>query len=335
MMNILYQSDENYAPFMDVSIYSLLKNNEHIDAITIYIIDDGISAQSKQKIATEIIGFGRSYEFIDAREIMSDSRLKDYPQYAGSRKNAHSFLKLFAGNILPETVSRILYIDCDTLVLDRLDDLISYDLHGNTLGMAMDCLVVEKKEMIGLSPDDRYYNSGVILFDLSKWREINAEERVLRHAMHHSYGTVDQDLLNVEFRNDIQCLPIRYNYQPFHLVYQNKVYFRYFPHKEGVYYTPNEIDSARNRICIMHFFRYIGEQPWHANNVHPCTPYFDAYLKETQFKGYTKKSANKGFVFQAEKMMYKIIPHTWFLWIWNRFFAIKLEMDQKANNEKK
>ena len=41
-MNILYQSDDNYAIYMGVSICSLLENNKSAKNICIYIIDSAI-----------------------------------------------------------------------------------------------------------------------------------------------------------------------------------------------------------------------------------------------------------------------------------------------------
>ena len=38
-LNILYQSDDNYAPYMGVSICSLFENNKNEESIKIYIID--------------------------------------------------------------------------------------------------------------------------------------------------------------------------------------------------------------------------------------------------------------------------------------------------------
>ena len=50
-MNILLASDNNYAPLLGVTIYSLLENNENdFENIAIYILDGGISEVNKNKI---------------------------------------------------------------------------------------------------------------------------------------------------------------------------------------------------------------------------------------------------------------------------------------------
>lgn len=47
-MNIVYSSDENYVQHMGISIFSLLRNNMEMDEITIYILANDISYESKE-----------------------------------------------------------------------------------------------------------------------------------------------------------------------------------------------------------------------------------------------------------------------------------------------
>ena len=49
VLNVLYLTDNNYAPFAGVSVTSLFINNKNIDNIVVYIIDDNISGDNKEK----------------------------------------------------------------------------------------------------------------------------------------------------------------------------------------------------------------------------------------------------------------------------------------------
>ena len=50
-MNVLFSSDDNYAPLLGVSIFSLLKNNYNdFNEINIIILDGGISKENQEKI---------------------------------------------------------------------------------------------------------------------------------------------------------------------------------------------------------------------------------------------------------------------------------------------
>lgn len=49
-LNILYQSNDYYAPITGVSMTSLMENNKDIDELNFYILDDKISDNNKNKM---------------------------------------------------------------------------------------------------------------------------------------------------------------------------------------------------------------------------------------------------------------------------------------------
>lgn len=330
-LQVLYQSDDNYAIFMGVSICSLFENNRHLDKIVVYVIDDGISVDNRNKILDMAFRYNREIVFVTGDKILNNPEVRNVFEYEGMRKNTHSYLKIFFDILLSEISGRLLYIDCDTAVMGSLSDLISIDMKGKTIGMVRDSLITNSKKMIGLSADDEYYNSGVILIDVEKWKENRCAERLLNHIKNiRSYGTVDQDVLNVELKSEIVTLPVKYNLQPVHLEYNYKLYSSVYKHKEK-YYSEREIGEAVKYPVIVHYLRYIGESPWNAENVHPGTKYFDKYLELSPWRGYVKKAACRGRIFKIEKWMYKYLPKSVFLYI---FFVTHENMIKKSNSIK-
>ena len=327
-MNILYQSDDNYAIYMGVSICSLLENNKSVENICVYIIDDGISEDNKVKIRNMVEGYKRQVTFVLGDAVLGNKEITDVFSYVGMRKNSHSYLKMFFDTLLPELKGRLIYIDCDTAVDGAIDQLEHIDMHDKTIGMVMDSLVIYSKKMIGLRKEDQYYNSGVILIDVDKWWERNCSKRIMEHIKNvRTYGTVDQDVLNIELKDEIITLPIKYNLQPIHLVYQYKLYSKVYKHCEK-YYGQSEIEDAVENPVIIHYLRYIGESPWNKGNVHPGTRYFDKYLNLSPWKEYQKKKKNNGILFQIEKWMYMYLPKGLFLRV---FYVVHESMIKKSN----
>ncbi len=327
-VNILYQSDNNYASYMGVSICSLFENNKEADEITVYIIDDDIDADNKEKLLHMAKGYGRRIEFLTGRVLLDDEDIVKTFEYTSFRKNTHSYFKLFIDRLIPGLDDRIIYIDCDTVVEGDISELTRIDMEDKPIGMVQDSLVASAKTSVGIDDSDRYYNSGVILIDLKRWKELDCSGRIYRHIRDvRTYGTVDQDVLNVELHDDILTLPVRYNLQPIHMVYDYKTYSRVYRHREP-YYTQDEIAGALKDPGIIHFLRYIGESPWHKDNVHPATPYFNRYLKLSPWKDMVRKPSGRGGVFKAEKMMYKVLPKALFLRI---FYLVHDRMLRKSN----
>ena len=330
-MNILYQSDDNYAVYMGVSICSLLENNKATDNIHIYIIDDGISEDNKLRIRNMTEKYKRRVSFISGESVLQDKEITDVFSYVGMRKNSHSYLKMFFEKLIPDVSGRLIYIDCDTAVDGDISQLEHFDMCHKTIGMVMDSLVIDSKKSVGLNKEDRYYNSGVILIDIDKWRERDCSKRIMEHIKNvRTYGTVDQDVLNIELKDEIVTLPIKYNLQPVHLVYPYKLYAKVFKHCEE-YYTKSEIEEAVYSPAIIHYLRYIGESPWNADNVHPGTVYFDKYLELSPWSDYAKNRANRGMLFQIEKVLYKVLPQSIFIRI---FYIVHERMINNSNKVK-
>lgn len=311
-LNVLYQSDNAYAIYMGVSICSLLENNRRMDSINIFIIDDSINDEVKNDIFSMVHSYCRKVYFVKGDIILNDKEIADAFAYTGIRKNTHSYLKLFLDRLISDIRGRIVYIDCDTAVEGDLQELVSLDMRGKPIGMVMDSLGTAKiKDSIGLDKKDRYYNSGVMLIDLDLWKEKQISDRIINHIKNiRSYGTVDQDVLNVELKEDIFTLPIKYNLQPVHLVYPYKTYIKVFKEK---YYSKEEVEDAVQNPYIIHYLRYIGESPWHAKNVHPGKIFFDKYIMMTPWRTFTRKAASGGGLFKIEKWLYRNLPRSIFL----------------------
>lgn len=91
-LNVLYQSDNNYAVFMGVSICSLLENNKKAEQITVYVIDDAISEINKQLLVDMVHSYSREVIFLSGEQVLTNKEITDVFAYTGMRKNTHSYL---------------------------------------------------------------------------------------------------------------------------------------------------------------------------------------------------------------------------------------------------
>lgn len=315
-LNVLYQSDENTQLGLGISIASLMINNEFMEEINIYLIDDGINDSFLNQLKEYIESFHRKLIVIPSEIMLDNDLVKQYPCYTGKRKNKHSYLKLFWNVGIEEKMDRLLYIDCDTVIKNDLSDLITMDMKDNIVGMAYDALITDEIVNIGLEKDDPYFNSGIILFDVPKWIEGHCAWRVVQRLKEHgNYGTVDQDVLNVEFKHQIYILPMRYNYQTIHIVANTDTYFHEF--KRDNYYKYEEVQMEENQVCIMHFVKFIGQNVWNKGNVHPCKGYFEEYLEQTPWKSIEKSHQNVKFIYIVERILYAVLPRRCFIKIFH------------------
>lgn len=123
-----------------------------------------------------------------------------------------AYSRLFAHEILPTYLDRILYIDCDTIICGGIMPLFQF-CWGASIGMAYDCIRNNYKAYIDHPANRPYYNSGVIIMDINKWREHHCMDRIWEHISHKrsEYPFVDQDFLNVVIPDEICAIPMKYN----------------------------------------------------------------------------------------------------------------------------
>lgn len=182
---IVFSTDDNYAPFCGVAVYSLLKNSNHNTFYDIYIIDGGISKINKTR-------FNELHESFDNHEIYFLTPDVDFKhlQQKSKAQSQNYFYRFLIPDLLTQ-YKKIIYLDCDILILSDLQELFEIELKENVVGVVHDNLVYERYlrekqnnqfyHYIGMSKKNmqRYFNSGVILMDLEKFRDLEIFKKLM------------------------------------------------------------------------------------------------------------------------------------------------------------
>ena len=177
-----------------------------------------------------------------------------------------AYYRIFIGSIF-ENYKRILYLDCDLLVLDDVSKLYNIDLNdcccAAAINLGMTYFNKESKlysEVLEYMTDtlkignmDSYFNSGVMVFDLEKMREKKYEEQMIEVAKINNKYMHDQNVLNSVLQNDYYRLDFRWNYQ-WHVRY------KYPDYKKQMGELAVEYDNARNNPGIIHYLT--PTKPW-------------------------------------------------------------------------
>ena len=120
-LSVLYLTDNNYAAYAGVSIVSLFENNKHLDGIKVYVIDDNISDDNKAKMQEAAQNYGREIIFLDVSSGIKKLEAIGAPKY---RDSYTTYLKLFAFGMLPDEDERVFFIDSDSVVVGKADEIL-------------------------------------------------------------------------------------------------------------------------------------------------------------------------------------------------------------------
>lgn len=287
-MNVAYVSNENYARHLAVSLCSLCDSNADAEELNIYVISTGIGERSKEKIRRTADAFGRTVEFRDFWNL--GARFERRPD-TGSF-DISTMGRLFLGELLPETAERVLYLDCDTVVLKPLARLWDTKLAGCVLAAVQEPTIYpEVKRYLHMEAEEPYFNAGVLLIDLKRWREERITEQLLSYysAIEEESLFNDQDALNGCLAGRIRSVAPKWNF------FTNYRYFRYdtLCRMQPSYrvHSRESFAFARRKPSIVHFAG--DERPWKAGALNHYGKAYEAYLEMTPFAGTEKERGSE------------------------------------------
>ncbi len=227
-VNICYATNENYAPYLAVSMYSLLCNADKARLYDIVILHSAISSDSVSLLERVGALFSNcTVRLVDMTEFRE--RVKDATHaYITAETNYRLAIlgELFAA------YDRVLYLDCDTIVEGDISELFDTDLCGKSVGgaEAVEARVFGMtkkgffidgypynfedyaKKFMGITDLSRYFNAGVTLFDLKRCRKLTSAEAAVELLNKRRWMNNDQDVLNMLFTGSIFKLDQKWNY---------------------------------------------------------------------------------------------------------------------------
>ena len=301
IMNIVYASDEKFAEILSVSMESLLSNNENV---IVWILNNGIKEESLEKLKRQAEKHGSIIHFMP---------LKNLEYYAGRELSCQSkisltaYFRLFMPQILPLSVKKLLYLDCDTMVRKDLTDLWERKFDG--------CAAVAEptaplmKEKIELKKSDCYFNSGVLLVDMKKWREEKIVEKFVDYMeeMEGDISFEDQGVINHVLKNEISTLPFKYNVttQFFDFGFDGFSMMK----KDEVRYERKEVEKGLEDPAIVHFTNsFASERPWVKGCEHKYVNEWMKYKENTEWKDSPLWESNKDMARKVSRVIYRILP---------------------------
>ncbi len=242
-VHVAYNISDSYAVYTLLSINSILKNNKSGSEYTFWILENNVSEKNKKLMKKYVEKRNQKINFISPHQSSLYQTYFPLIKHMYSSQYKHvsfiSFMRLFIPSLLPDEVSKVLYMDADTLVMQDLKEIFQTDLKNHFFAMVEDV----SPDLRRICSTDIYYNAGVILINTDKWKKNNLFEKIISSfeknpKKYKGYG--EQDLLNCLFNNDIVTLHPKWNNQIFRTLHS----------------------ADMNNTGIFHYIAY--EKPWNS-----------------------------------------------------------------------
>lgn len=299
-LDVVFTIDKNFIQHFCVSLTSLLENNKE-QVGRIFLIHD-----IKEKFLLK-----KTFSFIKKKygkeiiHVSFDNSTVENFKIDGHITQA-TYYRLFLSEILPKDIDRILFLDSDIIINGKLDLLLTLDFKSDRLIERTSSKANPFQEKIGeelnvyavsnLADQDksrlknlglvanRYFNAGVLLINLKKWRKDAISEKLIKVAQQANEKLMlhDQDVLNIVFENYWGELDAKFN----------AINLEFCGHLQ-----------EEKKYVIIHFTNY--PKPWHFKNRHPFRKLYWYYLRKTPFRFYVPNDLTFRNIMEL-----KIIPKT-------------------------
>jgi lipopolysaccharide biosynthesis glycosyltransferase len=142
---------------------------------------------------------------------INEKLLQDLP--LSNHASLANYYRLLIAQILPKNIDKILYLDSDTVIINSIQDLYDLEINQSYLAALGSKTAVGQSRRLQLKSQG-YFNTGVMLINLKRWRENNIGECALKFAKHNPSMMKwwDQDALNKIIDGEFYTLDKKWNY---------------------------------------------------------------------------------------------------------------------------
>lgn len=219
-MTIVLATDDRFAQHCAVTMRTVLSHNEDVE---FYVLTEGLTTANVARLRAVAGSSPLHVCQVDSQALQGFPM----PEVRTEKISIATYYRLFITQLLPATVSRVLYLDCDLVVRGSLLPLWQTDLTGKALAavhypdcptMARNCQRLDiaphrPNPQTHEPPTSGYFNAGVLLMNLDYWRSHHLPQRYFDFISEGKYPLRqrDQDVLNAVTSDETASLPWQYN----------------------------------------------------------------------------------------------------------------------------
>ena len=280
-------ADDAYAMPLAVTLASASIHLDEDRMLEIYVVDAGIETDNKQRIVRSLDPALVSVTWVPH----AGARLAGLPVWG--RMSIHTYERILAADLLPAIHKKVIWLDSDLVVRADLTKLWELKMSGWTLLAAQDMLApivssplgLKEYSALGFQGHEKYFNAGVMVIDLDRWRKDRIAEKVIGYLRQHRGNVLlwDQDGLNAVLRGQWRELDLRWNHNA-------AVCGR--PFFDAGHLDPAAYRNALEDPWIVHFNGVL--KPWLYRIHSPAHALYFEYLDKTAWAGWRPRRTLTG-----------------------------------------
>ncbi len=279
---IVFATNNAYAPYLGVTLQSLIVHSSPENHYQIYVFHTNLTDTHQERL------LDMAQEHISIEMVQLDQEMSRKDQYVTKlHLSVETIFRLMIPDLLPQ-FDKVLYLDCDIVILNDVAKLYETLLEDCVLGVAetgnwktsedwltrySKQLCVERKDM---------FNAGILLINCKQFAQQNIGGQCLAlleedwKAVEQRLWNQDQDALTITCQGEVTRFPETWNFE-----------WQWQPALDSGSLQTSWTEAEKNhfrefkkKINIIHYSS--GFKPWNFPEL-PLAEYFWKYARQTVF----------------------------------------------------
>lgn len=260
-VTVAFSCSNHFAPYFGVLLNSIVKNSSIQNNYDIIVLVNPMSSLNRERLM-KIVADNRNFSI---RFFEIKTLVKDYNFSVKQHLAVETWYRLFLPSIMT-AYDKVLYLDCDMIVMDDIAKLYDTDISSYMLAAARDLAIIGLYNykignarnyidtVLNLDEPYNYFQAGTVLLNLKMIREEYNISDLLELGQSRVWEWSDQDVLNIIGNGKTLILDQRWN------VEHDRSRKRLNEMKRSPMNLFDEYLEARKDPKIIHYAG--GEKPW-------------------------------------------------------------------------
>ena len=202
---VVFSANDKYSPYLATVMQSVIAHTDKNREYELIALHTSISAKNRALIGS----LSAELPHVDIRFIDLSEEMNNKSFFVGGKKDltVETYFRLFIPKILGEEYKKVVYLDCDMIVLADIAELFDTDIHDKLFASAADYCAIGKYYMqdreqvdywhnkLRLKNIEEYFCAGMLVMNLEKLRDIGTG-KIVALAAGYEWKKHDQDVLN-------------------------------------------------------------------------------------------------------------------------------------------
>lgn len=209
-IDITCNTDDKYAQHCSAMLCSLFENNKEHE-FHVHLLTNNLSSDIRQHFV-ELSG---KYNNLITIYDIDDSWLDGVKFRKNRPLTKAAYFRVLLSSVIDKSIEKILYLDCDMIVLGDVSELFLIELDNYALAAVEDAMpnTYLHRNQLHMQYGEPAFCSGFMMINLKFWRDNYVEEKLLEYSKRERKEVYmhDQDSLNYVFKGQWFKLAPKWN----------------------------------------------------------------------------------------------------------------------------